>query len=74
MVEVNRDASVESPLHVVHLKDVAMRNIRRFSHSKKKEELKQFVESHFAIGSESTFGLPISVLDLISDGIRHFSQ
>jgi hypothetical protein len=40
MVEVNRDAPVESPLHVIHLKDVAMWNIRRFSHSKKKEEIK----------------------------------
>jgi hypothetical protein len=31
MVEVNRDAPVKSPLHVIHLKDVAMRNIRHFS-------------------------------------------
>jgi hypothetical protein len=31
LVEVNRDASVGSPLYVIHLKDVAMRNIRRFS-------------------------------------------
>jgi hypothetical protein len=36
MVEVNRDPPVESLLHVIHLKDVAMSNIRRFSHSKKK--------------------------------------
>jgi hypothetical protein len=74
MVEVNRDAPVESLLHVIHLEDIAMRNIRRFSHSKKKEEIKQFVESHFVIGRGFVLGLPISVLDLISDGIRHFSQ
>jgi hypothetical protein len=74
MVEVNCDAPVEPPLHVIHLKDVAMRNIRRFSHFKKKEEIKQFVESHFAIRREFALGLPISVLDLISNGIRHFSQ
>jgi hypothetical protein len=73
MVEMNRDAPVGSPPHVIHLKDVAMRNIRRFSHSKKKE-IKQFVQSHFAIGREFALGLPISVLDLISDGIRHFNQ
>jgi hypothetical protein len=74
MVEVNRDAPVEPPLHVIHLKDFAMGNIRRLSHFKKKEEIKQLVESHFAIGREFALGLPISVLDLISDGIRHFSQ
>jgi hypothetical protein len=74
MMEVNRDAPVKLPLHMVHLKDVAMRNIGRFSRSKKKEEIKQFVESHFAIGREFALGLPISVLDLISDGIKHFSQ
>jgi hypothetical protein len=74
MVEVNRDAPVESSLHVIHLKDVAMRNIRQYCHSKKKEETKQFVESHFAIGREFALGLPISVLNLISDGVRHSSQ
>jgi hypothetical protein len=74
MMEVNRDTPVQSPLHVIHLKELAMRNIRRFLHSKNKEEIKQFVESHFAIGREFALGLSISVLDLISDGIRHFSQ
>jgi hypothetical protein len=56
---VNCDAPVESPLHMIHLKDIAMRNIRRFLHSKKKEEIKQFVESHFVIGREFALGLPI---------------
>jgi hypothetical protein len=40
MVEVNRDAPVESPFHVIHFKDIAMRNIRRFSRFKKKEEIR----------------------------------
>jgi hypothetical protein len=74
MVEMNCDVLIESPIHVIHLKDVIMRNIRRLSHSKKKEEIKQFVESHFVIGREFALGLPISVFNLISDGIRHFSQ
>jgi hypothetical protein len=74
MVEMNRHAPVESPLHAIDLNDVAMRNIRRFSHSKKKEEIRQFVENHFAIGQEFALGLPISVFDLISDRIRHVNQ
>jgi hypothetical protein len=59
---------------MIHLREVAVRNIKRFSHSKRKEEIRQFVEGSFVIGTEFALELPISVLDLISDGIRHFSQ
>jgi hypothetical protein len=58
---------------VIHLKEVAVGNTKRFSRSKRKEEIRQFVEGNFVIGTEFALGLPISVLDLISDGIRRVS-
>jgi hypothetical protein len=73
IVEVNRNPPDDLRLQVIRLKEVAVLNIRRFSHSKRKEEIRQFVEGNFVIGTEFALGLPISVLDLISDGIRHFS-
>jgi hypothetical protein len=74
IVEMNRNPPDNSRLHLVHLKEVAVRNVKRFSHSKRKEEIRQFIKGSIVSGTEFALGLPISVLDLISDGIRHFSQ
>jgi hypothetical protein len=70
----NRNPPDDWRLHVVHLKEVVVCNIKRFSHSKRKEEIREFIKGNFVIGTAFALGLPISALDLISDGIRHFSQ
>jgi hypothetical protein len=40
----------------------------------KKEEIRQYVDEHCIIGAEFALGLPISVLDLISEGIHVFQK
>jgi hypothetical protein len=42
--------------------------------TRNKEEIKRYVEENFVFGGEFTLGLPISVLDMISSGIRHFKR
>jgi hypothetical protein len=51
---------------VTYLKDIAVQNIKRFSDSKRRVEIKEY--------PNETFGLSISVLDLISKAIVHFSR
>jgi hypothetical protein len=40
IVEVNRNPTNDSRLQVIHLKEVAARNSKRFSHSKRKEDIR----------------------------------
>jgi hypothetical protein len=40
IVEVNRNPPDDSRLHVIHLKEVAVRNVKRFSYSERKEEIR----------------------------------
>jgi hypothetical protein len=51
----------------------AVKQIRRFSSSKKAAEIKQYVETHFEIGNGFVLGRPVSLFGLISDGIAHFT-
>jgi hypothetical protein len=46
----------------------------RFSRSRNKEEIKRYVEENFVFGGEFALGLLISVLDMISSGIRHIKR
>jgi hypothetical protein len=44
------------------------------SHSRKTEEIEQYVHEHFALGPNSTMSQAISLFQLIGEGIAHFSQ
>jgi hypothetical protein len=71
---LEREIPNESPAHIMFVKDFAVRNIRRFSGSRKKEEVREYVEENLFVGAEFALGLPMSVLGLISEGIRHFRK
>jgi hypothetical protein len=62
-------------------KKQAMNNIKRFSDHQGKDKLRQNVEAQFwrgldwtGLDSEFALGVPINVLELTSEGIRHFHR
>jgi hypothetical protein len=55
-------------------KNHAVKQIKRFAHSKKTVEIQTYVEQHFRIGGEFALGQPVSVFGLISDRIKYFSK
>jgi hypothetical protein len=71
---MRRDGPVPDEQHVKGVKEFARRTIKRFSHASEKEKLQQYVAGHFAIGDAFALGIPMSVLELISSGIREFSK
>jgi hypothetical protein len=72
LVKIGREAREGTTTYLTSLKNLAVKNIKRFSRSRNREEIKRYVEENFAFGSSFTLGLPISVLDMISSEIRHF--
>jgi hypothetical protein len=74
LVKLERQTPDESPTHLEYVKDIAIRNIKRFSRSKKKDEIRRYVDDNLVMGEEFALGLPISLLDLISEGIQYFSR
>jgi hypothetical protein len=52
----------------------AVKQIKRFAHSKKIVELQAYVEQHFRIGGGFALSRPVSVFGLICDGIKYFSE
>jgi hypothetical protein len=56
-VVVRMDGPVPDEQQVKGLKEFARRTIKRFSHTREKEKLKQYVGEHFVIGD--TFALRI---------------
>jgi hypothetical protein len=71
---LERQAPDPSPAHATYVKDLAVRNIKRFSGSRSKEEIGQYVEDNLVMSPDFALGLPISVFDLISRGIEHFRK
>jgi hypothetical protein len=63
-----------SPVHITGTKDLAMRNIKWFSRSKRKDDIKAYMDKSFTMGSQFALGLPIAIFDLISEGIVHFRK
>jgi hypothetical protein len=57
-----------------YLKNLAVKNIKRFSHSKQKKEIIAYVQANFHIGDTFLLGQPVSVYQLISTGISLFSS
>jgi hypothetical protein len=71
-VKISREAPEGTPTHLTGLKNLAIKNITRFSRSRNREEIKRYVEENFVFGSEFALGLSISVFDMVSSGTRHF--
>jgi hypothetical protein len=71
---LERQPADQSPEHAAAVKDIAARNIKRFSGSRNKVEIRKYVEDNFVMSPDFALGLPISVLDLISGGIEHFRK
>jgi hypothetical protein len=68
-VKISREAPEGTSIYLINLT-----NIKRFSHSRNREEINKYVEENFVFGGEFDFGLLISVFDMISSGIRHFKR
>jgi hypothetical protein len=69
-----REPADQSQAHATPIKDLAVRNIGRFSRSRNRDEIRKYVEDNFAASPNFALGLPISVLNLISRGIEHFRK
>jgi hypothetical protein len=51
----------------------AVKQIKRFSYSRKTAEIKEYVERHFEIRNGFALGRPVSLFGLVSDGIALFA-
>jgi hypothetical protein len=74
VVTIEREVPDASRVHIAYMKDLAMRNIKRFSRSKKKDDIKTHVDKNFMMGSQFALGLPVAIFDLMSEGITHFRK
>jgi hypothetical protein len=68
---VRKDGPVPDEQHIRGLKEFTRKTIKRFSHTKEKEELRQYVYDHPVVGSTFGLGMPILILELISRGLRN---
>jgi hypothetical protein len=71
IVTIEREVLDVSPVHIAYMKGHGMQNIKRFSRSKRKDDIKAYVDKNFTMGSQFVVGLPIAIFDLISEGITH---
>jgi hypothetical protein len=67
--KLKREVSHESRAHIACLKDLARRNIKRFSHSTSRGEIQKYVNQSFKVDGDFALGLPISILNLIPEDI-----
>jgi hypothetical protein len=74
IVTIEREVPDASLIHIAYMKDLAMRNIKRFSRPKRKNKIKAYVDKNFTMGSQFALGLPIAFFDLISERIAHFRK
>jgi hypothetical protein len=72
--KLEREVPHESPADTAYLKDLAIGNIKRFSHSRSKSEIQKYVDQSFKVDEGLALGLPISVVNVISKGIMSFNQ
>ncbi|KAK8884525.1 hypothetical protein M9Y10_043639, partial [Tritrichomonas musculus] len=61
--------------HVGILKTIAIKNIKRFSHSKQKDEIAKYFDDHFhSEFKKFALGYPIEFFTVVSEGIEFFSS
>jgi hypothetical protein len=70
IVKHERESSEATQKPIDYIKNLMTCNIKRFSGSKKKDDIRRYVEENFVMDIEFALGLPISVLGLISEGIQ----
>jgi hypothetical protein len=53
---------------------IVMANIKQVSHSKQKEEIQEYIETHYRRGLTCALGMPMTIFQLISERINKFSK
>jgi hypothetical protein len=51
IVTIDREVPDASPVYNAYMKDLAMWTIKRFSRSKRKDDIKAYVDKNFTMGS-----------------------
>jgi hypothetical protein len=74
IVAIEREVPDTSPVHIAYTKDLAIRNIKRLSRPKSKDDINAYVDENFTMGSQFALGLPIAIFGLILEGIAHFRK
>jgi hypothetical protein len=67
--KLEREVPHEAAAHITDLKDLAIRNIKRFSPPRSKSEIQTYMDQSFKVDGDFALGLPISILNPISEGI-----
>jgi hypothetical protein len=52
IVTIEHEVPDASPVHIPNMEDLAMRNIKRFSRSKGKDDIKAYVDQNLTMGSQ----------------------
>jgi hypothetical protein len=71
---IDRIIPEQNDEHTERMKLIPVANIEKFSDSKRKEEIAEYVETHSRRGTAFALGMPMTVFQPISDGIAKFSQ
>jgi hypothetical protein len=71
IVTIEREVQNVSLIRIACMKDLAMRNIKRFSQSKRKTDIKVCVGKNSTVGSQFALRPPHAIFHLISEGIAH---
>jgi hypothetical protein len=74
IITIEREVPDKSPVYIVYMKNLAIRNIERFSRSKTKYDVKVYMDKNLTIGFPFALGLPIAIFDLISKEISCFRK
>ena len=74
ILDIQDDKKYVQKKETEYIKEIAAKNIKRYSHSKK-EDIVNFVEEHFhPTYTEFALGYPIEFFDVISSGIEFFTK
>jgi hypothetical protein len=74
LVKISTEVLKGTPTYLTSFKSLAVKNIKRFSRLRNRAEIKRYVEKNFVLGDEFALRLLISVLHMISNGIRRFTM
>jgi hypothetical protein len=74
IVTIEREVLDALPIYIADVKGFEMRNIKRFSQLKRKDDRKAYMDKSFTMGYRLPLGLPIAIFGLISEGIAHFRK
>lgn len=75
ILDILPDETEKQSVQIDFLKKIAVKNIKRFSHSKQKEQIEKYFDDHF--NSEFkifVLGYPIEFFTIVSEGIQFFSS